>query len=77
MAVQVPTEPATVQLSQVPPQGRSQQTPPAQLSPAWQSLLSRQDWPLAACPHLPPMHLVGAWHMGEGPSPVQAPLQLA
>src|SRR6185436_7116992 len=76
-ALQVPTAPATVQLSQVPPQGRSQQTPPAQLRPAWQSLLSRQAWPLLAWPHLPAMHLVGAWHMGEGPSPTQALLQLA
>jgi hypothetical protein len=33
MVVQVPTWPPTVQLSQVPPQGRSQQTPDAQLSP--------------------------------------------
>src|SRR5213075_1876486 len=44
-ALQVPTEPGTVQLSQLPPQGRSQHTPPAQLRPDWQSLLSRQDWP--------------------------------
>jgi hypothetical protein len=77
MAVQVPTEPATVQLSQLPPQARSQQTPPAQESPLWQSLLSRQVCPFAACPHLPDMHLVGAWHIVDGPSPTQAPLQLA
>jgi hypothetical protein len=77
MAVQVPTDPATVQLSQLPPQARSQQTPPAQLNPDWQSLLSRQDWPLLAWPHLPLWQRLGAWHMGEGPSPVQAPLQLA
>jgi hypothetical protein len=62
MALQVPTAPATVQLSQVLPQGRLQQTPDEQLNPAWQSLLSRQDWPWLACPHLPPMHLLGAWH---------------
>jgi hypothetical protein len=42
IAVQVPTNPATMQLSQVPPQARSQQTPPAQVRPAWQSLLSWQ-----------------------------------
>jgi hypothetical protein len=77
MAVQVPTEPGLTQLSQLPPQGRSQQTPPAQASPPWQSLLSWQGWPLAACPHLPAMHFVGAWHMGDVPSPTQAPLQLA
>jgi hypothetical protein len=77
MAVQVPTEPPTVQLSHVPPQGRSQQTPDEQLSPAWQSLLSRQDCPRLAWPHLPPMHLLGAWHWGTAPSPAQAPWQLA
>ena len=77
MAEQMPTAPATVQLSQLPPQGRSQQTPPEQASPLSQSLLSRQGWPFAACPHLPAMHLVGAWHIGEPPSPTQAPLQLA
>jgi hypothetical protein len=34
---QVPTIPGSMQLSQVPPQGRSQQTPIEQLSPLWQS----------------------------------------
>jgi hypothetical protein len=32
---------------------------------------------LLACPHLPPMHLLGAWHWADDPSPAQAPLQLA
>jgi hypothetical protein len=77
MAVQVPTAPATVQLWQLPPQGRSQQTPPEQASPLWQSLLSRHDCPFAACPHLPPRHRLGAWHIGEAPSPTQALLQFA
>jgi hypothetical protein len=77
MAVQVPTEPGTVQLSHVLPQARSQQTPPAQARPFWQSPLSWQDCPRAAWPHFPPRHLLGGWHMGDGPSPTQAPLQLA
>jgi len=57
--VQVPTEPARLQVVQVPVQALLQQTPPTQ-KPDWQALGVAQAWPTASFPQLAAAQVAGA-----------------